>query len=418
MVRTAGVVLLNLSTIFSLTLVSSGASLGGRAAVFWDLVACFCCVLPVGTAVQELLKYSPEATSLTEAVAKHTSSVAASFVAVSEWAAAMIFTVPLLSFVALGVSEAFGLQQTGLYLAMSVLLQMALFTAIALAGIDKAVASLSVLTLVGVLPIVYMAVGVAANAAALETVWKGGIIQPGASFVLFGVAGIEVSAFHRRDMTERAYNAALGISMALVILLYAGGQLLMAALVNPEDLGLNDGVFKALRAATGRWGSKAFFVACLLAVVNGAAAALPWLLGPVRGIAEIVQRREAHLFIFQGMFVASLGMLFLCTTASEAFWWLTAPCAATTQSLYLILFWAALRAKRRDWRDALLILGAFTSFFGLGLAFIPPDDSCTSSSVFIAVILAVLLLIGSAAYKLGSTQPRRNDHAPWTPLTS
>merc|ERR1712032_465087 len=94
-------------------------------------------------------------------------------------------------------------------------------------GVEMMMRWLVGLTLVGNTPLLVLLAASLLNPSALAAPPTGGLFKPAASAVIFGFAGIEVSAFHLREAGRETYTAAVYASVVFVVILYAAGQLLV-----------------------------------------------------------------------------------------------------------------------------------------------------------------------------------------------
>mmetsp|Transcript_64073 Transcript_64073/g.115275 ORF Transcript_64073/g.115275 Transcript_64073/m.115275 type:complete len:448 (+) Transcript_64073:43-1386(+) len=407
-----GVVLLNVTSLVSLTLFPAGASLG-LSTLFWDLAGVLGTILPAAYSVQHLLQECPSVYTLYDAVAHAGGETAGKFVVVCEWVNGMSFSVTMLQFTALALAEALthlGLPvsedfaTSGWYLASAVVAQMVLLTGLQMQNLDETMRWLLFLAAAGVLlPLVTLVVGSVTHGTMppMHPHNTEGFFQPAAAAVMCGFGGIEVAAFHAKDSSPAAYQAAIGISAFLTIVMYALGQVSIAALVPQGEIDMSRGAIQALRVATG--GSDIMFAAnCVLAAVGGLASALPWLHGPIQGMAQLAGQKEKTMIILQNAFGACLGVIFLCTPSSAAFWWLLSISACMTQSLYLVIYVSCLVGKRRGRGDVLILIGILTSSCGLLLDLRPPDGTGIKTKAFTPLILGVLSLVCLAAWAVPS----------------
>eukprot|EP00928_Gymnodinium_smaydae_P004713 TRINITY_DN11602_c1_g1_i1.p1 TRINITY_DN11602_c1_g1~~TRINITY_DN11602_c1_g1_i1.p1 ORF type:complete len:442 (+),score=34.63 TRINITY_DN11602_c1_g1_i1:56-1381(+) len=410
MVSVWSIVLLNVTALFSPALLPLGASLGVHV-LFWDLLGVVGSVIPVAYSVQVLLSCCPVAQSLYESVAHAGGYSVARLMVLCEWMSAVVFTIPLLQFTAVALAGAIchsdfcvaeDLETNGFYLASAVCLQMLTLTALHCKGLDVAVKLLALLVAFGYLmPVVILAAGVMRSASSWSTLLenKSGLIDPAAAAVVFGFAGIEVSAFHGQN--SASYKDAICRTAVLNFLLSAIGQLSIAALVPSSELDVSRGIFQALKVATeDNW--LAFSASCALVGIGTLASAFPWLSGPIKGIAQLMARDHKPLMFAQNVACACIGVLFLCTPSSVMFLWLSALSSVTTQACYLLIFYSCWRIKTRDIGDVLVIIGTLTSLTGMGLAMTPTEAMQVSAVVFAPISLIMLALLAFVSHSLSA----------------
>lgn len=419
-----GLVALNVSTVCSIVYFPVGASLR-TSVVLWDILAACGGMLPASCAVLACMEQSPDAEDLVDLVRAQLGPRLAAVVAVGEWASGIAYMMPAFEFCAIAVTFPMepDLAADPRILAASVVLTVLLASLAVSSGIERTVSR--VITPLCILGFGIPLAALACSALERAPEWRleFGHMSPKVTGLLNAFCGIEVSAFHLKDLPAesrlQSYYVGLGISMLVIVFVSALGQLLIAGLL-PGQIDVDTGLFDAMRVGLGDYPRVVLFSSCWFAFVGQFVSMLPWFMGPLRGIAQLLKlipsvahlRPEGEhgvagwLIVAQTALIVGLGLVFSCTSAASAFWVLGTISAQLAQILYLVLYWAAFRAcadvtRWKLARRLVLTFGAFISVGGLLYSFIPPDDLEISKVSFMSGLLILDVVAVGAAWCLG-----------------
>ena len=355
-----------------------------------------------------------------------------------QWIQSVALYPSLLSFAAASLAYAIGrtdLVSNGLYTGAVVLLIFWAATLIALRGLGAMARISSWGAVIGTLiP--------AAALICLMFVWLGGgksseaplhaasIVPPftGLSSIVLIVSnfialgGLEVSAVHIRDMRRPVNNYLKAVTVAVVLglLIYIPGTIAVAVAVPTRQIDLNAGAAQALARFTAGLGIGWLGpVLSALLLIGALAGSLSWVAGPSRGLLLIgrqgylppfLQRRNragvgAAILLVQGAIVTVLAVLFVIVPGvSDAFWVLQAMTAILYLLMYVLMFAAVWRLRRKEpdaprpFRTPALPLvagaGALAAVAGILIGLIPPAQLNEGSHLLytVGLIVGVLLL--------------------------
>lgn len=267
------------------------------------------------------------------------------------------------------------------------------------------------------------------NAAHLFPAWHGLRSLAYFTVILFGLAGIELSAAHAEEVSNPAYAypRALLYSALLIMLTLVGASLAIAMVVPHQQLDLLVGVEQALqqffiRAHQPWLGQLVIF----MMVMGGLGCVSTWIIGSTKGLWAAAQdghlpgyfaRTNRHgapsnILWAQAVFFTVLSSLFvLLPSVNSAYWLLTAMTAQLAMMVYMMLFLAAwsLRIKQanrpRPYRipgpnavmGCVCLIGMLACLVTIALGFAPPLDVHFKGGVwwYDAILLGgIILLLG------------------------
>lgn len=245
--------------------------------------------------------------------------------------------------------------------------------------------------------------------------------------LIFGFAGIEMSAFHIRDVENprKSYPKAILISILVILALSIMGSLAIALVVPKSELRLESGVIQSisfmLEGLHLGWLSP--FIGFLIAF-GGAAYTLAWIAGPPRGLLATRTTGDLPLFlqktnkngmpstilILQAAIISMATLIFVwMPSLSLGFWVLNVVSAVLVLVMYFFIFLSGLilRYKMPDtprefripfgnfgmW--VLALLGLSSVVFCLGIGFVLPDElaGTLSQQSFAWIVLALVVLL-------------------------
>lgn len=245
------------------------------------------------------------------------------------------------------------------------------------------------------------------------------------SGVLFGLAGVEMSAVHAKDVENprTAYPQGIFLSAVLILTFSTIGALSIGVIVPLNDIQLASGAMEAFRSLL-----SAFHVSYLLPLIAavvafGALGMLStWIVGPSRGLYATAMHGDLppifHKSNKKGMPVAILiaqaGIVtFLCLvflfmpTVNSSYWIFLVLASLLYQLMYILMFISAivLRYKfphvPRGYKIPLgnagmwiaSIFGMIGSLFGFVICFIPPSQFETGDFATFETLLIISALI-------------------------
>lgn len=243
------------------------------------------------------------------------------------------------------------------------------------------------------------------------------------SGVLLGLAGMEMSAVHARDVRDprRDYPRGILLSAVLILIFSALGALAIAAVVPAKQIQLASGGMEAFRYLFHSF-NMPWAVPIIAAVTTFGALGMmsTWVVGPSRGLHATAMHGDlppifhkanskgmpVSILITQAIIVSILALVFLfMPTVNSSYWVLVALASILYQVMYVMMFISALilRYKQPDVHRVFRIpfgntgiwvvslFGIFGSLFGFVFGFLPPSQFETGKLIFFESFL-----IGSA----------------------
>ena len=243
------------------------------------------------------------------------------------------------------------------------------------------------------------------------------------SGVLLGLAGLEMSAVHARDVRDPRHDYPKGIFLSafLIIIFSVLGAIAIAAIVPAENIQLASGsmeafslIFKAFKMP---WATP---VIAAVTFVGALGMMSTWIVGPSRGLLATAEHGDlppifhkvnksgmpVNILIAQAIIVTVLSLVFLfMPSVNSSYWALVALASILYQVMYIMMFISAITLRHRHpqlerpykipFGDAGIwtvgMLGMIGSFFGLYFGFFPPSQFDIGK-----VIVYEALLIGGS----------------------
>lgn len=245
------------------------------------------------------------------------------------------------------------------------------------------------------------------------------------SGVLLGLAGMEMSAVHAKEVEnpQKDYPKGIFLSAFLILLFSSLGSLAIAAIVPKEEIGLASGGMEAFRFLF-----NAFQIPQALPFVAGITTfgALgmmsTWIVGPSRGLYAAAEQGDlppffhkvnrhnmpTRILIAQALIVTTLSMIFLfMPSVNSSYWALLALASLLYMLMYILMFISALILRYKEpktprpykipygnqgiWIAALF--GIFGSTFGVVISFFPPSQFDTGSLIILESFLFISTLL-------------------------
>lgn len=234
------------------------------------------------------------------------------------------------------------------------------------------------------------------------------------SGLLLGLAGLEMSAVHARDVQDpkKDYPKGIFLSAALILLFSALGALAIAVIVPVKEIELASGGMEAFRFLFEHL--EISWATPLIAAITAFGAlgmVSTWIVGPSRGLLATAEhgylpkifhkvnhaQMPVNILIAQAAIVSVLSLVFLfMPSVNSSYWALVALASILYQVMYILMFITAiiLRKKHpnltRPYRIpfgnvgiwAVGLCGVIGSSFGLFFAFFPPSQFSIGKLVF------------------------------------
>lgn len=249
------------------------------------------------------------------------------------------------------------------------------------------------------------------------------------SGVLLGLAGMEMSAVHARDVRNprRDYPRGIFFAAGLILVFSILGALAIAAIVPEKQIELASGGMEAFRYLFDAFGMK-WAVPVVAAVTTFGALGMmsTWIVGPSRGLyatalhgnlPPIFHKSNAKempvaILIAQAIIVSVLSLVFLfMPSVNSSYWALVALASILYQVMYVIMFISAIvlrykqphveRLYRIPYGNAgmwvVSIFGMIGSSFGFFFGFFPPSQFSTGKLIFFESFLIGGTLLFCAA---------------------
>jgi putative glutamate/gamma-aminobutyrate antiporter len=239
------------------------------------------------------------------------------------------------------------------------------------------------------------------------------------SGVLLGLAGMEMSAVHAKDVENpaRDYPKGIFLSAILILIFSTLGSLAIAAIVPAAQIQLASGGMEAFRYLLTAF-NMPWAVPIIAAVTTFGALGMmsTWVIGPCRGILATAEDGDfppifhktnkegmpVSILIAQALIVTALSLVFLLMpTVSSSYWALLVLSSMLYMIMYVLMFVSAiiLRYKHPHVPRAFKIpygklgmwvvcgLGILGSSFGFFIGFLPPSQIDTGKLITLECIL-------------------------------
>lgn len=245
------------------------------------------------------------------------------------------------------------------------------------------------------------------------------------SGILLGLAGMEMSAVHAKEVRNPKVDYPRGIFLSAILILTfsALGALAIAAIVPNKDIQLASGGMEAFKYLFSEFHlSWAMPIIAAITTFGALGMMSTWIVGPSRGLyatsehgdlPPIFHKSNKHgmptnILITQAIIVTVLSLVFLfMPSVNSSYWALVALAALLYMLMYILMFVAAiiLRYKfpnvPRHYKVpygnagmwAISILGIIGSAFGVVISFFPPSQIDTGSLIILEVFLVGATLI-------------------------
>jgi len=239
------------------------------------------------------------------------------------------------------------------------------------------------------------------------------------SGVLLGLAGMEMSAVHAKEVQNprRDYPRGIFLSAVLILIFSTLGALAIATIVPNSKIQLASGGMEAFRYLF-----NAFDMPWAMPIIAGITTfgALgmmsTWIVGPSRGLFATAEHGDlppvfhkankngmpTNILITQAIIVTVLSLVFLfMPSVNSSYWALVALASLLYMVMYILMFIAALILHHKQphvprsykvpfgkvgiW--VISLFGIFGSAFGVIISFFPPSQIDTGSLIILEVFL-------------------------------
>lgn len=245
------------------------------------------------------------------------------------------------------------------------------------------------------------------------------------SGVLLGLAGMEMSAVHAKEVKnpQRDYPRGIFFSAVLILTFSILGALAIAVVVPNQEIQLASGGMEAFRYLFAAFNmSWAVPIIALITTFGALGMISTWIVGPSRGLYAVAdhgdlppifhktneQGMPVNIMITQGIIVSVLSFVFLfMPSVNSSYWVLVALASLVYMIMYILMFISGIvlrykfpkkeRVYKVPYGNAgmwiVSLMGIFGSGFGLIISFFPPSQFDTGSLLVLEVILIGLSLI-------------------------
>lgn len=241
------------------------------------------------------------------------------------------------------------------------------------------------------------------------------------SGVLLGLAGMEMSAVHAREVRnpQRDYPRGIFLSAILILVFSVFGALAIGAIVPNEKIQLASGGMEAFRylfdAFHMPW---AMPIVAAITTFGALGMMSTWIVGPSRGLYATAEHGDlppifhkankhgmpVNILITQAIIVTFLSLIFLfMPSVNSSYWALVALASLLYMIMYILMFIAALVLRKKAPHVPRLYkvpaiwlfstLGIMGSGFGVVISFFPPSQIDTGSLIVLEVFLLGATLI-------------------------
>ncbi len=239
------------------------------------------------------------------------------------------------------------------------------------------------------------------------------------SGVLLGLAGMEMSAVHAKEVQDPQRNYPKGIFLSAILILVFStlGALAIAAIVPNSKIQLASGGMEAFRYLFAAF-NMPWAMPIIAAITTFGALGMmsTWIVGPSRGLYATAEDGDLppifhktnrhgmpiHILITQGIIVTILSFTFLfMPSVNSSYWALVALAALLYMLMYILMFISAIvlrykhpnvfRLYKVPYKNigmwVISILGIIGSSFGVVISFFPPSQIDTGSLVILESFL-------------------------------
>ncbi len=183
--------------------------------------------------------------------------------------------------------------------------------------------------------------------------------------IMLSFCGIEIATVHAADVEnpQKAFPKALSISVCIILSTLILGSLAIAIVLPHDQISLVAGIMQAFHAFFANYHMLWFMpIIALMLILGGLGSVNNWIIAPTRGLLiaakdgnlpRALQKTNrfgapVSLLLYQALIVSALTAAFLfLPTINSAYWFLTALAAQLYMLMYLIMFLAAIKLRRK-----------------------------------------------------------------------
>lgn len=265
------------------------------------------------------------------------------------------------------------------------------------------------------------------------------------SGILFGLAGVEMSAVHAKNVEnpKAAYPKGIFLSAVLILAFSTIGALAIGVIVPGKEIQLASGAMEAFRYLLDAF-NISWTMPIVAAVVSFGALGMlsTWIVGPSRGLYATAMHGDlppifhkenkkgmpVGILVAQGIIVTFLSLVFLLMPSINSSYWILLSLAALLyQLMYVLMFISAIVLRythpnvHRGYKIpfgnkgmwVVGLLGVIGSLFGFILCFIPPSQFPTGNlfifEFFLIGSMIIFCLIPLLIYRLRKPSWRLKD---------
>lgn len=249
------------------------------------------------------------------------------------------------------------------------------------------------------------------------------------SGVLLGLAGMEMSAVHAKEVRnpQRDYPRGIFLSAILILIFSTLGALAIAAIVPNSKIQLASGGMEAFRYLFNAFNMPwAMPVIAAITTFGALGMMSTWIVGPSRGLFATAEHGDlppifhkankhgmpTNILITQAIIVTVLSLVFLfMPSVNSSYWALVALASLLYMLMYILMFIAGLILRHRHPNTPRLykvpggkagiwvisVFGILGSAFGVVISFFPPSQIDTGSLITLEVFLIGATAIFCAA---------------------
>jgi amino acid transporter len=240
----------------------------------------------------------------------------------------------------------------------------------------------------------------------------------------FTYAGIEVNAVHVNELRDpgREYPKAMFLATAVVLGVFILPTLAISWVIPTRQISLTAGVMQAFDSLLRHFHlAFAVPVVAVALAVGALAGMLAWLDGPAEGLLDIGREQgylppyfqrtkregvEVRILAAQGVVITLIGLLYaFVPTVSNAYWIFAAMATQVYLIMYVLMFIAAVRLRRRQPDHArgyrapalrlLCVVGGISCVVAFLIGFVAPSQLAHTSPVgYALLILGGIFTIG------------------------
>lgn len=239
------------------------------------------------------------------------------------------------------------------------------------------------------------------------------------SGVLLGLAGMEMSAVHAKEVRDpkRDYPRGIFLSALLILTFSILGALAIAVIVPNKDIQLASGGMEAFRYLFNAFNiSWAMPIIAAVTTFGALGMMSTWIVGPSRGLYATAEHGDlppifhktnkhgmpVNILITQAIIVTVLSLIFLfMPSVNSSYWALVALASLLYMLMYILMFITGIvlrythpkvnRVYKIPYGNkgmwAVSVLGIIGSAFGVIISFFPPSQIDTGSLIILEVFL-------------------------------